>query len=134
MEDEESQNPSQNLMSNERISHSPVMWPDQNCFGELDSATPSVPQWLQEIERDDKKMLTELASLTQSQLLEKIQALQTFAYQLGINEAKQMRRGTCLQIFESSRRNGHTHLSRDQANRENSAPELPNSSSSTMQT
>jgi hypothetical protein len=55
--------------------------------GELDSSSSSsTPNWLNEVQKEDKKMLTELASLTHSQLMEKIQALQTFAYQLGIEE------------------------------------------------
>jgi hypothetical protein len=102
---------SNSLVSKERmVSASPIMWPDQNCFGELDSSSSSsTPNWLNEVQKEDKKMLTELASLTHSQLMEKIQALQTFAYQLGIEEAKQMRRGICLQVFESaSRKNGHS--------------------------
>lgn len=105
---------SETLASQERmVSESPVMWPDQPFFGDLDSLnmSPSAPHWLKEVEKEDKKMLTELASLTHSQLLEKIQALQTFAYQLGTEEAKQMRRGKCLQVFEThSRKNGHTPI------------------------
>jgi len=53
-----------------------------------------------EVQRDDYRMINEFASLTHSQLMEKVRALQNLAYQLGVEEAKQMSRGKCLDVFE----------------------------------
>ena len=71
----------------------------------LHSTSPSLPQWLTDVEKDDMQMLigkkcpslskhyslsrtVELASLTHSQLMEKVKTLQTLAYQLGMIEGE----------------------------------------------
>lgn len=83
----------------------------------LHSNSPSLPQWLTDVEKDDMQMLigktcpiyillqhyynhfyktVELASLTHSQLMEKVKTLQTLAYQLGMIEGEIARGVPCL--------------------------------------
>ena len=59
----------------------------------------SSPGWLHDINQDDTAMLQEFGSLTSSQLVEKVKALQNLAYQLGLEEAKEMTRGKFLNIL-----------------------------------
>lgn len=91
------------LVSNEKLtSDSPVMWPDHNFFGDFNPLllSPAPPKWLVEVEKEDNQMMNEFGSLTQSQLMDKVRALQNLAYQLGVEEAKQMSRGRVLSIFD----------------------------------
>lgn len=102
MEEEESE--ADVLLSSERLSNdSPVMWPDQqHFFGDFNPLhlSPAPPEWLLDVTKDDMAAINELASLTPAQLMEKIRALQNMAYQLGVEEARQMSRGRYLNVFK----------------------------------
>eukprot|EP00731_Ephydatia_muelleri_P022225 Em0014g816a len=91
------------LVSNEKLtSDSPVMWPDHNFFGDFNPLllSPAPPKWLLEVQKEDNQMMNEFGSLTHSQLMDKVRALENLAYQLGVEEAKQMSRGRVLSIFD----------------------------------
>ncbi|CAH3159760.1 unnamed protein product [Porites lobata] len=47
-------------------------------------------------------MLQEFGSLTTSQLMEKVRGLQNLAFQLGLDEAREMTRGKFLNILEKA--------------------------------
>lgn len=101
----------QGLLSFERLDRaSPDLWPEQipgvSDFASLSvspfslSSTP--PKWLAELEKDDMDMLQEFGSLTTSQLMEKVRGLQNLAFQLGLDEAREMTRGKFLNILEKA--------------------------------
>ncbi|EDO49449.1 predicted protein, partial [Nematostella vectensis] len=62
----------------------------------------SPPKWLNDLEKDDMDMLQEFGSLTTSQLMEKVRGLQNLAFQLGLDEAREMTRGKFLSILDKS--------------------------------
>lgn len=66
--------------------------------------TSSPPKWMAEIERDDIDMLKELGSLTTANLMEKVRGLQNLAYQLGLDESREMTRGKFLNILEKPKK------------------------------
>ncbi|ELT95270.1 hypothetical protein CAPTEDRAFT_182255 [Capitella teleta] len=100
-------NPS--LLSAERLDRaSPELWPEAipgvSDFAALNTPDSSPPKWLSDLEKDDTEMIQEFASLTPSQLLEKIRSLQNLSYQLGLEEAHEMTRGKFLDILEKPNR------------------------------
>ncbi|KAK7479477.1 hypothetical protein BaRGS_00029293 [Batillaria attramentaria] len=94
------------LLSLEKLRASPELWPEQiPGVSEFASArTPlsnngSPPKWLADLEKDDIDLLQEFGSLTAAQLMEKVRGLQNLAYQLGLEEAREMTRGKFLNIL-----------------------------------
>ncbi|XP_010225570.1 PREDICTED: protein lin-52 homolog [Tinamus guttatus] len=66
--------------------------------------TSSPPKWMAELENDDIDMLKELGSLTTANLMEKVRGLQNLAYQLGLDESREMTRGKFLNILEKPKK------------------------------
>ncbi|XP_035696577.1 protein lin-52 homolog isoform X1 [Branchiostoma floridae] len=116
------------LLSLERLDRaSPELWPEQipgvsefayksvsiNLPGKpLAGSASATPKWVQELEKDDIDMLQEFGSLTTANLMEKVRGLQNLAYQLGLDEAREMTRGKFLNILEknpSSSSHSHQH-------------------------
>ncbi|XP_012293664.1 protein lin-52 homolog isoform X3 [Aotus nancymaae] len=99
------------LLSFEKLDRaSPDLWPEQ-LPGVAEFAasfkspiTSSPPKWMAEIERDDIDMLKELGSLTTANLMEKVRGLQNLAYQLGLDESREMTRGKFLNILEKPKK------------------------------
>ncbi|XP_043553022.1 protein lin-52 homolog [Chiloscyllium plagiosum] len=97
----------QSLLSFEKLDRaSPDLWPEQ-MPGVAEFAasfkspiTSSPPKWMAELEKDDIDMLKELGSLTTANLMEKVRGLQNLAYQLGLDESREMTRGKFLNILE----------------------------------
>lgn len=90
---------------------SPDLWPEQipgvaEFAAERlpSSGNNSPPKWMADLENDDINLLQEFGSLTTSQLMEKIKGLQNLAYQLGLDEAREMTRGKFLQILQKPKR------------------------------
>lgn len=86
------------------------MWPEQ-LPGVAEFAasfkspiTSSPPKWMAELENDDIDMLKELGSLTTANLMEKVRGLQNLAYQLGLDESREMTRGKFLNILEKPKK------------------------------
>ncbi|XP_053406060.1 protein lin-52 homolog [Mercenaria mercenaria] len=101
------------LLSFEKLDRaSPDLWPEQipgvseYAADKLPSSrTNSPPKWMADLENDDINLLQEFGSLTTSQLMEKVRGLQNLAYQLGLDEAREMTRGKFLQVLQKPKRN-----------------------------
>ncbi|XP_076463512.1 protein lin-52 homolog isoform X2 [Babylonia areolata] len=98
------------LLSMEKLRASPELWPEQipgvSEFASTKSpvsAAESPPKWLADLEKDDIDLLQEFGSLTAAQLMEKVRGLQNLAYQLGLEEAREMTRGKFLNILEKQK-------------------------------
>ncbi|XP_075007709.1 protein lin-52 homolog isoform X10 [Calonectris borealis] len=63
-----------------------------------------------ELENDDIDMLKELGSLTTANLMEKVRGLQNLAYQLGLDESREMTRGKFLNILEKPKKSQRLQL------------------------
>ncbi|XP_018431191.1 PREDICTED: protein lin-52 homolog [Nanorana parkeri] len=102
------------LLSFEKLDRaSPDLWPEQrklnfalhreHCGTSFLLGTPlpiasSPPKWMAELENDDIEMLSELGSLTITNLMEKVRGLQNLAYQLGLEECEYL---SCLSVLSS---------------------------------
>ncbi|XP_071833546.1 protein lin-52 homolog isoform X2 [Apostichopus japonicus] len=95
-----------NLLSNETLDRSsPELWPERipgvDDFAALKSPaaeTTSKP-WEADLQKNDINMLNELGSLPTNELMKKVKGLQNVAYQLGLEESREMTRGRYLKIF-----------------------------------
>ncbi|GFY16594.1 protein lin-52 homolog [Trichonephila clavipes] len=97
------------LLSREELDRSsPELWPEQipgvSKFASLtmnhQEPKPSQqPEWLKNLDHEDISVLHGFGSLTAAALLEKVRDLQNLAYQLGLEEAKEMTRGRFLGIL-----------------------------------
>uniref|UniRef100_A0AAQ4PPC3 Protein lin-52 homolog n=1 Tax=Gasterosteus aculeatus aculeatus TaxID=481459 RepID=A0AAQ4PPC3_GASAC len=95
------------LLSFEKLDRaSPDLWPERlpgvsefaaSCKNPINN---SPPKWMAELESEDIEMLKELGSLTTANLMEKVKGLQNLAYQLGLEESREMTRGKFLNILE----------------------------------
>ncbi|XP_053552928.1 protein lin-52 homolog [Bombina bombina] len=99
------------LLSFEKLDRaSPDLWPEQLPGVALFAASfkspisNSPPKWMAELENDDIDMLKELGSLTTANLMEKVRGLQNLAYQLGLDESREMTRGKFLNILEKAKK------------------------------
>ncbi|XP_055941354.1 protein lin-52 homolog [Argiope bruennichi] len=100
---------SMDLFSREELDRSsPELWPEQipgvSKFASLamtqEEPKPSQqPEWLKDLDHEDISVLQGFGSLTAAALLEKVRDLQNLAYQLGLEEAKEMTRGRFLGIL-----------------------------------
>ncbi|XP_048047411.1 protein lin-52 homolog isoform X1 [Megalobrama amblycephala] len=95
------------LLSFEKLDRaSPDLWPEQLpgvsefAASFKNPITNSPPKWMAELESEDIEMLKELGSLTTANLMEKVKGLQNLAYQLGLEESREMTRGKFLNILE----------------------------------
>jgi len=100
------------LKSTEKLDRSsPDLWPtnlptnakqvlhnNQLKTGETDTAG----SWAQGLDPEDINLLHQFGSLTSSSLVEEVKKLQNIAYQLGLEEQKEMTRGKLLHVFEES--------------------------------
>lgn len=85
---------------------SPDLWPDEEVDNMSDlipglkstGSVPNPPTLRKEME-DDINMLHEFSSLTTVSLMEKVKCLQNLAFQLGMDECREMTRGKFLQIL-----------------------------------
>uniref|UniRef100_G3MRI8 Protein lin-52 homolog n=1 Tax=Amblyomma maculatum TaxID=34609 RepID=G3MRI8_AMBMU len=98
------------LVSEEKLDGrlSPELWPEPvpgvREFAALLSPPPNKttkPKW--SLDEDGLVMLQELSSLTAAALLEKVKDLQNLAYQLGIEESREMTRGRFLGILRKDK-------------------------------
>ncbi|KAL4613192.1 hypothetical protein GN956_G23419, partial [Arapaima gigas] len=102
------------LLSFEKLDRaSPDLWPEQCEYVNLSlivsgfilqPITSTPPKWMAELENDDIEMLKELGSLTTANLMEKVKGLQNLAYQLGLEESREMTRGKFLNILEKPKK------------------------------
>ncbi|GIY84427.1 protein lin-52 homolog [Caerostris darwini] len=104
-----SEDSNMDLLSREQLDRSsPELWPEQipGVFQFASYAMPHEepkptpqPEWLKDLDHEDISVLQGFGSLTAAALLEKVRDLQNLAYQLGLEEAKEMTRGRFLGIL-----------------------------------
>ncbi|XP_017864126.1 PREDICTED: protein lin-52 homolog isoform X1 [Drosophila arizonae] len=94
------------LISMETLRESPVQWPARfpgmdefMTMSQTPIHTPS-SEYTQNLTSADRARITQLASLTPDQLIEKIKSMHDEIYQLGLRESKEMTRGKLLGIFD----------------------------------
>ncbi|XP_071525111.1 protein lin-52 homolog isoform X2 [Panulirus ornatus] len=96
------------LLSLEKLDRSsPDLWPEQRVydFAPLMSSpqlSPD-PQNL-DLEEQDYNLLYQFRLLTAVEIIEEVKKLQNVAYQLGLEEAKEMTRGKYLHILNSKKK------------------------------
>nr|XP_021201498.2 protein lin-52 homolog [Helicoverpa armigera] len=99
----------ESLFSAEKLDRaSPELWPEQipgvSEFAPLPSANQSPPSWSKgAATKEDYTYMQQLGSLSTSGLIMEVKKLHDLAYQLGLEEAKEMTRGKYLNIFSSRR-------------------------------
>ncbi|XP_055314744.1 protein lin-52 homolog isoform X1 [Sitodiplosis mosellana] len=100
-----------NLISMEKLDPgSPETWPEKipgvNEFAKLNSISnrEEVPSWTQGLSQEDINSMHQLGALSQAGLIAEIKKLYDQAYQLGVEEAREMTRGKYLNIFSQNNR------------------------------
>ncbi|EAT44049.1 AAEL004552-PA [Aedes aegypti] len=96
------------LMSLEKLDRgSPEIWPAKGpSMNEFN--TPNLnfspPAWTKGLTQDDINSMYQLGALSSNGIIAEVKKLYDQAYQLGVQEAKEMTRGKYLNIFTSSRK------------------------------
>ncbi|XP_011140710.1 protein lin-52 homolog isoform X1 [Harpegnathos saltator] len=99
----------ENLMSLEKLDRaSPDLWPEQTSDevpGVHEFVAQNSPQtepcsWTASLTTDDMNHLHQLGNLSMTGLISEVKRLHDLAYQLGLEEAKEMTRGKYLNIFK----------------------------------
>ncbi|XP_063828642.1 protein lin-52 homolog [Ostrinia nubilalis] len=98
----------ESLLSLEKLDRaSPELWPEQipgvSEFAPVQNANQSPPSWNKGLTKEDYTYMQQLNSLSASGLILEVKKLHDMAYQLGLEEAKEMTRGKYLNIFTSRR-------------------------------
>uniref|UniRef100_H2Z1D5 Protein lin-52 homolog n=1 Tax=Ciona savignyi TaxID=51511 RepID=H2Z1D5_CIOSA len=90
------------LLSFEKLDRSsPDLWPEHlsDFMSSIKSPSSPNPKWQGQV-GDDIDMLQEFGNLTTTNLMEKVRELQNLAYQLGLDESREMTRGKLLNILD----------------------------------
>ncbi|XP_015511504.1 lin-52 protein isoform X3 [Neodiprion pinetum] len=93
----------ESLMSLEKLDRaSPDLWPEQsvNEYVAQNSPQTEPPSWAATLAADDINKLHQLGNLSMTGLITEVKKLHDTAYQLGLEEAKEMTRGKYLNIFK----------------------------------
>ncbi|KAI4497843.1 hypothetical protein M0802_006959 [Mischocyttarus mexicanus] len=99
----------ESLMSLEKLDRaSPDLWPEQttdevpgvNEFVAQNSPQLEPSTWASGLTADDLNQLHQLGNLSMTGLISEVKKLHDLAYQLGMEEAKEMTRGKYLNIFK----------------------------------
>lgn len=101
----------ESLLSMEKLDRtSPELWPEQ-IPGMLEfTPFPSVPAkggkdpWSSDFTNEDMSLLNQFSNLSMPALISEVKRLHDLAYQLGLEEAKEMTRGKYLNILSKRRR------------------------------
>ncbi|CAG7815042.1 unnamed protein product [Allacma fusca] len=104
------------LRSTERLDRSsPDLWPQNLPTAALHLLAKNQPKtggndntgiWTQGLDPEDINLLHQFGSLTSASLVEEVKKLQNIAYQLGLEEAKEMTRGKLLHVLDDTGYNG----------------------------
>ncbi|CAG4953081.1 protein lin-52 homolog [Colias croceus] len=99
----------ESLLSLEKLDRaSPELWPEQipgvSEFAPLLNPNQSPPSWNKGLTKEDMGLIQQLGSLTTIGLIMEVKKLHDLAYQLGLEEAKEMTRGKYLNIFSRKNR------------------------------
>ncbi|XP_011496391.1 PREDICTED: protein lin-52 homolog [Ceratosolen solmsi marchali] len=93
----------ESLISLEKLDRaSPDLWPEQSItkFVAQNSPQMEIPVWSTNLTTDDMNQLYQLGHLSMNELITEVKKLHDTAYQLGLEEAKEMTRGKYLNIFK----------------------------------
>ncbi|XP_029159843.1 protein lin-52 homolog isoform X3 [Nylanderia fulva] len=93
----------ESLMSFEKLDRaSPDLWPEQSVHEFVAQNSPQTEPcfWTANFTADDISQLHQLGNLTMTGLISEVKKLHDLAYQLGLEEAKEMTRGKYLNIFK----------------------------------
>lgn len=98
------------LLSLEKLDRSsPDLWPEQIpgvsdfvAIQRLNNWDPPRPKYMENLGPEDLNLLQEFGSLAASNLIDQVRKLQNLAYQLGLEESKEMTRGRYLNILETN--------------------------------
>nr|CAI5856468.1 unnamed protein product [Callosobruchus analis] len=101
------------LLSMENLDRSsPELWPEKipgmTEFISTFQTTPqstTKPPYSKELSQEDQNYMHQLASLSTSGLIGKVKELHDIAYQLGVEESKELTRGKYLNLFNKSKQN-----------------------------
>ena len=91
------------LISLEKLDRaSPDLWPEQSItkFVAQNSLQTDTPLWSSTLTSEDMNQLYQWSNLTMNELILEVKKLHDSAYQLGLEEAKEMTRGKYLNIFK----------------------------------
>nr|CAH0112886.1 unnamed protein product [Daphnia galeata] len=104
----------QSLLSTEKLDRaSPDIWPERNYPGieyviepPRSPEIPALPKSIipQELDKHDYTLIGRYSKLTAQELIVEVKQLQNLAYQLGLEEAKEMTRGKYLNILSSHKK------------------------------
>ncbi|XP_049885744.1 protein lin-52 homolog [Pectinophora gossypiella] len=99
----------ESLLSLEKLDRaSPEIWPESipglSEYAPLPNAKQSPPPWNRGLTREDINYVHQLGLLSASGLILEVKKLHDLAYQLGLEEAKEMTRGKYLNIFSKRQR------------------------------
>ncbi|XP_032685710.1 protein lin-52 homolog isoform X2 [Odontomachus brunneus] len=92
-----------NLMSLEKLDRaSPDLWPEQipGVHEFVAQNSPQTEQCTWDVQPEDMSHLAQLGNLSMTGLISEVKRLHDLAYQLGLEEAKEMTRGKYLNIFK----------------------------------
>ncbi|KAL7306623.1 hypothetical protein TKK_0001304 [Trichogramma kaykai] len=95
----------ESLMSLEKLDRaSPDLWPEQGISKFIVENSPQneFPSWTSNLNSEDMNNLYLLSSLSVNELIIEVKKLHDSAYQLGLEEAKEMTRGKYLNIFKKN--------------------------------
>ncbi|XP_049769287.1 protein lin-52 homolog isoform X4 [Schistocerca cancellata] len=96
----------ENLLSMENLDRaSPELWPEKrmsNFVNQTAAANTSGQPWNKELDSEDINLLHQFGSLTAASLIGEVKKLHDIAYELGLQEAKEMTRGKYLNILSRS--------------------------------
>ncbi|XP_033208320.1 protein lin-52 homolog isoform X2 [Belonocnema kinseyi] len=97
----------ESLMSFEKLDRSsPELWPEQipgvSEFVAQNSAAskPEQPSWTTSLSPSEINQLHQLGNLSMDLLIKEVKKLHDMAYELGVEEAREMTRGKYLNIFK----------------------------------
>ncbi|KAJ0176029.1 hypothetical protein K1T71_008203 [Dendrolimus kikuchii] len=96
------------LFSSEKLDRdSPELWPEQipgvSEFAPLPNTNKSPVSWDKGLTNEDFHVIQQLGSLSTSSMIMEVKKLHDLAYQLGLEEAKEMTRGKVLNVFRLRR-------------------------------
>ncbi|GBP23511.1 Protein lin-52 homolog [Eumeta japonica] len=102
----------ESLLSLEKLDRtSPEIWPEPipgiSGFAPLQDPKEVPPPWHRGLSNDDIAYMQQLGTLSTTSLIMEVKKLHDLAYQLGLEEAKEMTRGKYLNIFSSKRQRLH---------------------------
>ncbi|XP_051164673.1 protein lin-52 homolog isoform X2 [Leptopilina boulardi] len=93
----------ESLMSLEKLDRaSPDLWPEQsvNEYVAQNSPHTEQPYWTSSLTAGEINQLHQLGNLTMDLLIKEVKKLHDLAYELGVEEAREMTRGKYLNIFK----------------------------------